>query len=521
MAVSVGEEPGVPAAPWIGFTAMCAGMFMAILDIQIVASSLTDIQTALAIPLDRLSWIQTAYLIAEIVAIPLTSRLTRLLSIGGLFVAAMTGFVAGSIGCGLSGGFAVLIAFRAVQGFFGGMLIPAVFTSVFVLFPERTRVAATTVAGVFAVLAPTLGPAVGGFITENLTWHWLFFVNVGPGMAAAATVGALIRVGRPLWALWRRLDYLGVVVLAACLAALQTGLKEGPGRGWSDPLVVLLFGIVAIGGTAAGWRCLTAREPIIDLRHFSRPSFAIACFYSFVFGAGLYGSVYLLPLFLGIVRQHTPIEIGEIMIVGGAAQLAVAPVAAVAEKRLNPLLLVPLGYGLFAAGLFANAGATVDTDFYGLIVPQLLRGGGVMLCLLPTTRIALDGRQGDDLTDASALFNLMRNLGGAIGIAAIDTVIAWRVPVHAGCLAGRLLAGDATVGPLLGLPVEVLRARMLAPIDNDTREMAARLVERAAYTLSFDEAWMLLGVLFAASLLALPLLRRPAPRPQCYQKQGA
>ena len=133
---------------------MCAGMFMAILDIQIVASSLPDIQTALAIPLDRLSWIQTAYLIAEIVAIPLTGRLTRLLSLGGLFVAAMTGFVAGSIGCGLSGGFAVLIAFRAVQGFCGGMLIPAVFTSVFVLFPERERVAATTVAGVFAVLAP-------------------------------------------------------------------------------------------------------------------------------------------------------------------------------------------------------------------------------------------------------------------------------------------------------------------------------------------------------------------------------
>ena len=500
---------------------MCAGMFMAILDIQIVASSLPEIQTALAIPLDRLSWIQTAYLIAEIVAIPLTSRLTRLLSLGGLFVAAMTGFVAGSTGCGLSGRFAVLIAFRAVQGFCGGMLIPAVFTSVFVLFPERTRVAATTVAGVFAVLAPTLGPVVGGYITENFSWHWLFFVNVAPGIAAAAIVGALVRAGRPQWGLWRRLDHVGVALLACCLAALETGLKQGPSRGWSDPLVVLLFGVVAVSSAAAAWRCLTAREPVIDLRQFASPSFAIACFYSFVLGAGLYGSVYLLPLFLGIVRQHTPLEIGEIMIVGGTAQLAVAPIAAVAEKRLNPLLLVPLGYGLFAAGLFANAGATVDTDFDGLVLPQVLRGCGVMLCLLPTTRVALDGRHGDDLTDASALFNLMRNLGGAIGIAAIDTIVERRVPVHASDLADRLLAGDATVAPLLGLRMDVLRAAMLAPLDDETRQIASRLVERAAYTLSFNEAWIFLGALFAASLLVLPLLRRPAHPQHRHHKRGA
>src|SRR5689334_4845228 len=247
MSVSAAEDRAMPAAQWVGFIVMCAGMFMAILDIQIVASSLPDIQAALVIPLDRLSWIQTAYLIAEIVSIPLTGRLTRLLSLGGLFVAAMTGFVAASVGCGLSGGFAVLIAFRVVQGFCGGMLIPAVFTSVFVVFPEQKRVLATAVAGMFAVLAPTLGPAVGGYITENFSWHWLFFVNVAPGIAAAAIVGALVRAGRPQWALWRRLDHVGVLLLACCLAALETGLKQGPGRGWNDPLVVLLFGVVTVG----------------------------------------------------------------------------------------------------------------------------------------------------------------------------------------------------------------------------------------------------------------------------------
>ena len=175
-----------PAAAWLGFLAMCVGMFMAILDIQVVASSLPAIRDALAIPTDQLSWLQTAYLVAEVVAIPLTARLTRPLTIGGLFVAAILGFTAASLGCALSTGFGTLIGFRIVQGFFGGMVIPAVFTAVFVLFPADRRVVPTTVAGVFAMLAPTLGPVVGGYLTEMLSWHWLFLVNLGPGLAAAA-----------------------------------------------------------------------------------------------------------------------------------------------------------------------------------------------------------------------------------------------------------------------------------------------------------------------------------------------
>ncbi|HVB80629.1 MAG TPA: DHA2 family efflux MFS transporter permease subunit [Candidatus Binataceae bacterium] len=500
------EVAGV--ARWAGFLAMCAGMFMAILDIQIVASSLPNIQVALSIPLDRLSWVQTAYLIAEIVAIPLTSQLTRLLSMSGLFAAAMLGFVAASLGCGLSGGFAALVSFRVIEGFCGGMLIPTVFTAVFTLFPERNQVLATAVAGVFAVIGPTLGPTVGGYITENFSWHWLFFVNFVPGLIAAVIVLASLPARSPDWGLWRKLDYAGVAALAFCLAALEIGLKEGPHRGWSSGVIVMLFIVFAVCGATAVWRCRTAREPILHLTPFSQARFTIACLYSFILGAGLYGSVYLLPLFLGLVRRHTPLEIGEIMIVGGVAQLCVAPVAAFAEKRFDPRLLIPLGYGLFAGGLYANSFATIHTDFAGLVWPQLLRGAGVMLCLLPTTRLALDGRKGSALTDASALFNLMRNLGGAIGIAAIDTIIEQAVPIHADALMSRLQAGDASVASAIGLPASSF-ANVPVPLDAAARQMLAPLIQRAAYTQSFNEAWLGLGVVFALSLFALPLLRRP------------
>jgi len=501
----------IPIVHWAGFIAMSVGMFLAILDIQIVAGSLPEIQSVLTIPLDQLSWVQTAYLIAEVVAIPLSSRLTRFLTLGGLFSTAITGFVAASVGCGLSGDFVELVAFRVLQGLCGGALIPTVFTSVFVLFPQRAQVLATTIAGIFAVLAPTLGPTIGGYITENYTWHWLFFVNVAPGLAIAAIVARCVRVGRADWGLLQRLDYAGLLCLSLCLASLQALLKEGPIRGWSTELLPLLLAIIVIAsGAVAIRRCFIAVEPVINIQLFRQRRFAVAAGYSFVLGIGLFGSVYLLPLFLGIVRQYTPLEIGEIMIVTGAAQLAVAPIAAVAEKRIEPCLLIATGYILFASGLVANGFETIDTDFADLFWPQLLRGSGMMLCLLPTARLALEGRDGDGLTDASALFNLLRNLGGAIGIALIDTVLHERVPIHTAALVRRLQAGDPVAARLVGLPTDQFHNTPMGPVDEGTREIVSRLVERAALALSCNEAWIMLGIILLLSLLALPLVRRLA-----------
>src|SRR5664279_3571311 len=169
----------------IGFAMMCVGMFMAILDVQVVSTSLPTIQRALAIPPDQMSWIQTAYLVAEVIAIPLTGFLTRLLSMRWLFVVAISTFTVASLGCAASPSFDALIAWRVLQGFSGGTLIPAVFSAVFLLFPLRQQGVATTIAGVLAVLAPTVGPIVGGWITHTYSWHWLFLINVLPGIIAA------------------------------------------------------------------------------------------------------------------------------------------------------------------------------------------------------------------------------------------------------------------------------------------------------------------------------------------------
>ena len=496
---------------WIGYLAMCLGMFMAILDIQIVASSLSDIQIALRIPQDQLSWLQTSYLIAEVIAIPLTGWLVRLLSLRGLFVAADIGFTLASLGCASSFDLAPLLIFRVIQGFCGGALIPVVFTSVFTMFPERSRLLATTVGGVFAMLAPTVGPVVGGYITETYSWHWLFLINLGPGIVVAIVAFYFVRAERPDWSLWRRLDYFSVFLIAVCLASLELGLKEGPAHHWTGLPVLGLLAMSPIAGFVAIRRCATHRDAVIDLRCFADRRFGISCFYSFILGMGLYGAVYMLPVYLAFVRQHTPLEIGTIMIVMGAAQLASAPFAALAEKRLNRVWLTGFGFALFAAGLIANGFMTHDTDAAGLFWPQILRGAALLFCLLPTTTIALERQPSYLVASASGLFNLQRNLGGAIGIALIDTILEQRVPVHIAALVERLQAGDPDAARVVGLPLERFHNLPLGLIDEATKAQVAPLVEQAALVLSFNEAWLVVGGLFAVSLLALPLLRRVAP----------
>ncbi|MBI3499797.1 MAG: DHA2 family efflux MFS transporter permease subunit [Proteobacteria bacterium] len=485
---------------------MCAGMFMAVLDIQIVASSLPDIERGLDIPTNLLSWVQTAYLIAEVIAIPLTGWLTRLLSLRGLFVVAVLGFTAASLGCALVHGFGPFIALRAVQGFCGGSMIPTVFTSVFLMFPRRSQAKATAIGGVVAMLAPTLGPTLGGYITETYSWHWLFLINVGPGLIVAVLAFRLLKHERPAWDLLARLDYRSLFLLAVFLGSLELVLKEGPKRNWSDGVVLALIAICLATGMSFIRRSLRQPDPLVDLRLLQELRFAAGCLFSFILGMGLYGSVYLLPLFLSFVRQHTALEIGRIMLVTGAAQLLAAPFAAWLERRSDCRLLTGVGYAMFALGMIVNGFATYETDFDGLFWPQVLRGVAMMLCILPTTTLALAAQLASHMAEASGLFNLMRNLGGAIGIALIDTVLELRPSVHVATFVERLQAGDPRAALAVGLPTDRFHNVPLGPVDEATKAVVAPLVERAAAVASFNEAWLLVGILFAASLLLLFLL---------------
>ena len=497
------------AATWLGFALMCLGMFMAILDIQVVATSLPTIQDALAISREAMSWIQTAYLIAEIIAIPLTGWLTRVLTLRWLFVTAIALFTLASIGCAFSGDFAMLVGFRVLQGFAGGTLIPAVFSAVFLLFPIRLHPAATTMAGIMAVLAPTVGPVVGGWITETWSWHWLFLINVAPGVVAAAATPFLLPRRQPRFADLVTLDGVSLALMATALACLEIGLKQAPQDGWLSPLCSMLFALSAAATTGFAVRTLKAAHPVVELSTLRTRSFAIGCALSFCLGVGLFGSVYLMPVFLAYVRRHDAFEIGTIMLVTGVAQLVTAPIAGSLESRFDPRWLSALGFALFTLGLGCSARQSRLADFDEMFWPQVLRGVAIMFCLLPPTRLALGALAEAEVPDASGLFNLMRNLGGAIGIALIDTILYGRTGGHAEALRDRLIAGDVTAAQAIGLDLKLFLHRPPDVSDATVEAYVRPLVEKAAFALSTNEAWALLACAALAGLLLIPFAGPP------------
>jgi DHA2 family multidrug resistance protein len=518
--ISKEDEQPVDFFTWLGFIAMCIGMFMAILDIQVVASSFPNIGAALHISEDRLSWIQTCYLIAEIIGIPLTGFMTRALTVRWLFSGATFAFTLASVGCATSSNFAELVTFRTIQGFFGGALIPVVFTTIFELFPRRLHTTATVIAGTFAMIAPTIGPVFGGFLTQTYSWHAIFLINVPPGLVFGTIVALLVRVGKPNLRALIDIDFLTIVFAAVFLASLELLLKEAPKRHWSGGFVDALLIVCPISFAIAVQQCLTRSRPFLELRRFKDRGFGVACFLSFVLGTGLYGSVYLLPLFLGLVRKHTALGIGEIMIVAGAAQLISAPIAAMLESRMSGRAMLTLGYALFGAGLVADGFCTIDTDFTGLILPQILRGAGIMFCIIPSTRLAMEGWGEREEPDASAQFNLMRNLGGAIGIALVDTIVQQRTSVHVDRLVSRLQAGDTDAARAAGLPTAMFHGHAMGPIGETLKEMIAPMVQRAAFTQSLNEGWFLLAALFVPSLLAIALLSRQDLSAEAYSTRN-
>jgi DHA2 family multidrug resistance protein len=506
------QGEGVPrkrtARQWAGFFAMVVGMFMAILDIQIVASSLSEIQAGIAASADEISWVQTSYLIAEVVMIPLSGFLSRLLSTRLLFTISAAGFTAASVACAFAGGIESMIAFRALQGFIGGAMIPTVFAAAFILFPGRASVG--VLVGLVATMAPTIGPTLGGWVTQLASWHWLFLVNVVPGLAVTVAVWTLVDIDRPNWSLLKGFDALGAVLMALFLGSLEYVMEEGPRNDWLDDGAIVVFAVIAaLAGALFFWRVLFYARPIVDLRAFRDRNFAIGCFYSFALGVGLYGSVYLLPLFLARIRGYNSLQIGLVMIVTGACQFLSAPLAGALSKKLDPRVLLAIGLALFGTGVWANSFLTNQSSFWELLLPQALRGVSLMLCFLPINMLALGTLPPDEVKNASGLYNLMRNLGGAIGLALINTVLIDRYALHQSRLAEHVNAANPAVQGFLDQVTERFAGAGLPDAGGAAWRLLADLVGREAMVLTFNDALLVMASVFAVALLLMPLVRKP------------
>lgn len=496
------------------FATMCVGMFIALLDIQIVSASLNDIGGGLSAGADETTWVQTAYLIAEIVVIPLSGWLARVMSTRWLFAASAAGFTITSMLCGLAWNIQSMIAFRAAQGFLGGSMIPMVFTTAFVFFAGPQRVIAAATVGGLSSLAPTLGPTVGGWITDNYSWHWLFFINLVPGLFVTIAVPLLVKIDKPNLSLLRGADYVGMVLMAAFLGCLEYTLEEGPRWDWfGDPVILTTAWIAGLSGVAFIWRSLTYAQPVVDLRALTQRNFALGCLFSFITGIGIFATVYLTPLFLGRVRGFSAWEIGLAVFSTGLFQIASIPIYAYLGNRVDLRWLLMFGLALFALSMWHFSPITHDWGWKELLLPQALRGAGQQFAVAPVVTLTLGSLAPERLKQASGLFNLMRNLGGAIGIAACATILNDRTNQHFLHLAEHLNAGNEAMGALIDNVTQQFLAAGYSAVEAHAAALKrlSLLALREAQTQTFSDAFLVIMVCFLAALVLVPLMKKVAP----------
>ncbi len=525
-AVNVPGQPLAPAAALdpdqlstqtkvFAFATMCVGLFIALLDIQIVSASLRDIGGGLSAGTDETAWVQTSYLIAEIIVIPLSGWLSRVMSTRWLFCVSAIGFTATSLLCGVAWDIQSMIVFRALQGFLGGSMIPTVFTTAFIYFSGNQRVIAAATVGAISSLAPTLGPTIGGWITDNYSWHWLFFVNIVPGTFVAIVVPLLVRIDKPNLSLLKGADYLGMALMAISLGCLEYTLEEGERWDWlSDDTIRSTAWLAGLAGVAFVWRSLTHPQPIVDFTALKIRNFGLGSLLSFISGVVIFSTIYLTPVFLGRVRGFSALQIGVAVFSTGLFQVSAIPIYSVLARRIDLRWLMIFGFICFTLSMWTFAPITHEWGWRELLLPQALRGFGQQFALAPVITLALGSLAPQRLKLASGLFNLMRNLGGAIGIALCGTLLNDRTNQHFLHLAEHLNASNEGAQALLARVAASQTARWGGDALHGTSAALHQLWSltfREAQTQAFADTFLAIMVCLIVATLLIPLMQKVAP----------
>jgi DHA2 family multidrug resistance protein len=494
------------------FGVMAFGQFMALIDIQIVAASLNEVRAGLSASSDEISWVQTAYLMAELVMIPFAAFLAQAMSTCWLFALSAGLFTLASALCGLAWSIESMIAFRALQGFVGGAMVPTVFATGFAMFTGKQRAMIPAILGMVSVLAPTLGPTLGGWITDAAGWRWIFYVNILPGAAVTALALLVIRVDAPNPSMLRRIDWVHLIAMAVFLGGLEYVLEEGPRNDWlQDRSIATGAWLSFVALLLFLERSFRSENPIVNLSPFRKPTFVFACVFNLVIGFGIYSATYLVPVFLGTVRGYNASEIGTTVFIAGVVQMLGVPIAAGLSQRLDPRIMITFGLSIFAGGLWLFSFMTPEWGFHALLWPQAVRSFAIMLCIVPSVNLALAGFAGPELRYASGLFNLMRNLGGAIGIALVNTWLQDNARLHmlrlgeALGVAGR--TGSELIDNLAAFAGSYTPDRAEALLM--AQGVAGHLVQREAMTLAFNDVFRIMSFLFLGALVLVPFCRRP------------
>ena len=513
---SVSQVPTeVSLRGWIGVLGALLGAFMAVLDIQITNASLKDVTGALGSTLDEGSWISTSYLTTEIIIIPLSGWLASIFSVRRYLLVTASLFLLFSMLCGFAWNLESMIVFRAFQGLTGGALIPLSFQIILTVLPPANRPMGFALFGVTATFAPSIGPTIGGWLTENYGWPLIFFINIVPGLVLLGFTWYAIE-SRPMeLGRVRDGDWWGIGTMAAGLAALTVFLEEGERQDWfGSPLIVRMAVVAVIALTAFfAIELWLAPKPFMNLRLLTRRNFGFGSIINVGLGVGLYASAYVLPLYLAQIQGYNSLQIGETIMWAGVPQLFLMPLVPKLMARFDSRILIGSGLAIFGGSCLLNYFLSPDVAYEQLRVSQVLRAFGQPLIMVPLSALATAGIEPADAGSASGLFNMMRNLGGSVGIALTSAMLTQREHLHSNRLGEFISLYNPLTRERLDQLAGGFRAHGFDPASAARMALGAldNTVRNQAYLQAYSDCFFLIGATLCAAIAAV-VFCRPATR---------
>ncbi len=505
-------EPHRPINPWLIAVSVMFATFMEVLDTTVVNVSLPHIAGSLSATIDEATWALTSYLVANAIILPMTGWLASLFGRKRLLMLSVVGFTASSFLCGLAPTLGMLIVFRIMQGATGGCLQPLSQAVLLEAFPPQDRGKAMGFWGLGIVVAPILGPVLGGWLTDNYSWRWVFYVNIPVGIASIVMTKLFIFDPPYLRQERRRIDYWGIGMLAVGIGALQIVLDKGQEEDWFSSRMITVLAIVSVVTIALLIvHQLRTRDPVVDLRVFKARTYAIGVFLMTVVGFVMYGSTVLLPIMLQTLFGYPPLQAGITMAPRGIGSFFMMPLTGLMTGRVDPRKLLSVGLIVGGTTLLWLSRLNLSAGYWDIFWPQLIQGAGLSLLFVPLTTVTMDPIPRERMGNATSLFNLMRNIGGSIGIAMTGTMLTRQQQVTTNMLGSHV----TPYSPAAQATFEQLRAGFIASgadmTTATTRAYAAMfgLVQRQASMVAFVSIFQLLGLLFLVLLPLLLIMRRP------------
>jgi DHA2 family multidrug resistance protein len=501
------SQPRAGVKDWIAVLACMIGAFMAILNIQITNASLLDIEGGIGTGVDNGAWISTAYLIGEIVVIPLTDFLSKVFSFRRYLLVNAVLFPLFSIGCAFTHDLGSMIVMRGLQGFAGGILIPMAFTIVLTKLPKAQQPIGLALFSLAVTFAPAIGPTIGGYLTENYGWQTIFFINAAPSAVMVAALYFTLEKKPMQLGLLREGDWAGIVTMAIGLSAFQTVLEEGEKDDWfASPFIFRLAIVAAVFLGAFIWIELTVKKPLVSLRLLKRRNFGIGVIANVLVGFALFGTVYILPQYLGQVQRYNAEQIGAVLAWTGLPQLLLIPLVPTLMKRFDVRYIAFVGIALFALSCFMNTGLSPDVAGDQFLLPNIVRAIGQALIITPVSAITTAGIAPSEAGAASGLSNMLRNLGGAVGTATLATILVKREQFHSNIIGQAVTTTRGEVTQRLDQVTAYFMAHGVTDRIAASHEAIVYLgnvVKRQALIMGFSDTFAVIGVLLAAAAASL------------------